>query len=399
MGLSLIGILSLAGCAAGLLSAAVLLRIPHGHRVANRVLAALMVILALILLQRFLSVEGLVYAYPHLQAVAGPLNFLLGPLFYLYLRLMSQRDFILSRQQLKHGWPALLSVLGYLPVYLSSAQQKREFINHYMSAGSSSSWASIADQWYVIGTINLLQSLAFSFLLGVYALASIRQLIRHRRSLADNFSETERLTLSWLQGLAWLAMVTTVASVVAIVLAPWGSSLISSQLITVTLLVVICFYGGYSGICQPLIYHYAEQVADQQLVPENTARSTTEAVKYQRSGLSGEGQKLLWQQLQSYMQEQQPYLTGGLTISQLAQQLDLSVAYLSQTINGEAGMSYFDFINRARIDEARRLLDEAGSNASVSTLYLAVGFNSKSSFYTQFKKYCGGLTPTQYLLK
>ena len=134
----------------------------------------------------------------------------------------------------------------------------------------------------------------------------------------------------------------------------------------------------------------ANIAGDKKTIPEPAQ------VKYEKSGLDQAGQKLYWQRVQGFMLESKPYLTGGLTITQLAEAADIPVAYLSQTINAESGMSFFEFINHARIETARAML-ESEPRLSLANLYLEVGFNSKSSFYTQFKKYSGGATLRQYL--
>ena len=53
-------------------------------------------------------------------------------------------DSRLTLQQLSkwHGLPVVVSFLGYLPVYLSSSEQKRAFIEQYLSTGSTSVWLS-----------------------------------------------------------------------------------------------------------------------------------------------------------------------------------------------------------------------------------------------------------------
>lgn len=63
-------------------------------------------------------------------------------------------------------------------------------------------------------------------------------------------------------------------------------------------------------------------------------------------------------------------------------------------INRHFGINYYEFINRYRIEEAKRMLAES-KGASITDIYLAVGFNSKSVFYTFFKK-LEGMTPTAY---
>ena len=52
--------------------------------------------------------------------------------------------------------------------------------------------------------------------------------------------------------------------------------------------------------------------------------------------------------------------------------------------------------NKYRIEEAKKMLvDSAHKNTTITDIYLAVGFNSKSVFYTFFKK-SESITPTQF---
>ncbi len=72
---------------------------------------------------------------------------------------------------------------------------------------------------------------------------------------------------------------------------------------------------------------------------------------------------------------------------------------LSQAINEGLGKNFFEFINRYRIEEAKRLLtDPADKKITVLEVLYQVGFNSKSSFNTVFKKQTG-LTPSEFKKK
>ena len=65
-------------------------------------------------------------------------------------------------------------------------------------------------------------------------------------------------------------------------------------------------------------------------------------------------------------------------------------------INRHFGVNFYEFINQYRVDEAKRMLvSEDYKNTTITDIYLMVGFNSKSVFYTFFKKKVG-MTPSQY---
>jgi len=65
-------------------------------------------------------------------------------------------------------------------------------------------------------------------------------------------------------------------------------------------------------------------------------------------------------------------------------------------INHHLNKHFFDFVNEFRIEKAKSLLtNPAKQDLTIQEILYEVGFNSKSSFNTAFKKHCG-LTPTQY---
>ena len=118
--------------------------------------------------------------------------------------------------------------------------------------------------------------------------------------------------------------------------------------------------------------------------------------KYARSGLTSEQLLKYKQRLDQNMQSEQLFLTPDLTLPKLAESVHCSVNHLSQVINSGFGMSFFDYLNRYRIEHAKELLTQvAGQGNAILNVAFTVGFNSNSAFYAAFKKYVGQ-TPAQF---
>ncbi len=139
---------------------------------------------------------------------------------------------------------------------------------------------------------------------------------------------------------------------------------------------------GYMGLRQPSIFKYV-----------NTISSST---KYIKSKLSNKNSEEIKARLFVVMEKSKPYLDGGLTLPQLANSVGCTSNHLSQVINDELGKTFFDFINSHRIDQTKQqLLCPETEKTSILTILMDAGFNSKSAFYTAFKKEVG-MTPSQY---
>ncbi|PZU91381.1 MAG: AraC family transcriptional regulator [Chryseobacterium sp.] len=100
--------------------------------------------------------------------------------------------------------------------------------------------------------------------------------------------------------------------------------------------------------------------------------------------------------LKDFMVEKKPYLDSSLTIQDLSEQVKMPVKDLSTLINLYMDKHFFDFVNEYRIERAMQILkDPSQKELTVLEILYQVGFNSKSSFNTSFKKYTGK-TPTDY---
>ncbi len=133
--------------------------------------------------------------------------------------------------------------------------------------------------------------------------------------------------------------------------------------------------------------------------PSGLARLTSREAqrhKYAKSGLNSEQLIEYKRRLEQIMQSQQAYLRPDLTLPKLSAAVNCSVNHLSQVINSGFGISFFDYLNRYRIEHARELLTRLdGQSDAILNIAFTVGFNSNSAFYAAFKKYVGQ-TPAEY---
>jgi AraC-like DNA-binding protein len=98
--------------------------------------------------------------------------------------------------------------------------------------------------------------------------------------------------------------------------------------------------------------------------------------------------------LRDAMNSLQSFRDSRLTLRGLCQQIKENPHYVSQVINQDLGSDFYDFVNGHRIDRAKAAL-AVTSDKTVIEIALEVGFNSKSTFNTAFRRYTG-MTPTEY---
>lgn len=104
--------------------------------------------------------------------------------------------------------------------------------------------------------------------------------------------------------------------------------------------------------------------------------------------------KRIFEGLEQIMNTKELYKDPNLKLPDLAKQINIQPHILSQFINDNLNKSFPLFINEYRINEAKILLAN-DSKYTIETIGYECGFNSKSTFYSTFKKLTG-MTPAQY---
>ncbi|MEN6311853.1 MAG: helix-turn-helix domain-containing protein, partial [Acidobacteriota bacterium] len=118
--------------------------------------------------------------------------------------------------------------------------------------------------------------------------------------------------------------------------------------------------------------------------------------RYERSSLTPENAELYKARLLEMMEREKPFLDPEITLPKLARSLDIPVAHLSQVLNDLLGRNFYEFINRYRVEDAKRRVvgPEAGRDKLI-TVALECGFNSVATFNRVFKEMTGR-TPSDY---
>ena len=102
-------------------------------------------------------------------------------------------------------------------------------------------------------------------------------------------------------------------------------------------------------------------------------------------GLSGSKRAGL---LTRWMRETKPYLNPDFQLMDLRAVLPMNRTYLSRFLRDEFGCTFYQFVNKYRIEEAKRLMTEQ-PELKIEDVAIKSGFSSRSSFTQTFTKETG----------
>jgi len=126
------------------------------------------------------------------------------------------------------------------------------------------------------------------------------------------------------------------------------------------------------------------------LITSRYRKIKKQRLKYSTTSISDERMEGALAELTEMMEVEKVYLDPDLTLQKLAKQLRIHYNHLSRIINERFGVSFKNYINRYRVDEAkRRLSDPAEKDRNITDIMLDAGFYSKSTFNTAFRKFTG----------
>ncbi len=210
----------------------------------------------------------------------------------------------------------------------------------------------------------------------------VRLYPQHRRRIAQRYSYSERISLSWVPFVAWLFVVYGLVVVLDVFFTRPGS---------VQLVVFNFFFAAFyltlnlMGVLQEDVYTVAE-TADIESDKKETAANSSIPPAMRRQ---------LKEALVGLMEEERIYLDPELRIDTVARMLNTNRTYISTIINEDFGKSFIVYVNEYRIREAQHRMLDPDEERSIALIAEAVGFKSHSSFIDFFKRF-SGMSPSQF---
>ncbi|MDQ2078134.1 AraC family transcriptional regulator [Marinimicrobium sp. ABcell2] len=297
-----------------------------------------------------------------------------GPLLLWYTRSLIYKSYQLTWKDTLYLLPAAAYLIYQFFFYYSLDMDLKRALQEGYSL-------HIAPQY--MNYVSLFREV-FRTALGVLCLV---ELTRYRKHLKRNYSDIEKLDLSWLTLLvtgfllirAWSVLVVffvMLAIMYGVQVNFEIMGLLGNYTTFVLISVLIFFSLRHSSICEGMDQRYNDSECAEEppkIQPQQAARLTRA------------------------MEEEKLYLTP-LTLDRLAEHLSLNPRTVSTIINRHFHCNFFEFVNSYRVEEAKRLLACEGNDKSVLNIMYDVGFNSKATFNTLFKRKVG-MTPTDYRKK
>lgn len=355
----------LLGALHGIFLGAVLISRRDGWNGANTLLATLLLIFSGYLFEHYLVLEDLVAKLPHLVATFVPFLFLLGPLYFFYVKAMLGHPINLQTKNFLHIIPAVICFFTIVPFYLQSAEYKIARVE----ACDPNNFQLPANRAIYFGSLFIHMA---SYIYATWQFLKEQQKITDRRT----FKHSDVV-------FRWLRFFTAgFASLLFCFLAVFLLFLLTNFHLYValfTLLLVPAFLIhaiGYWAIKESVIIH------------RNGAGSSNG--RYQSSGLTEARAGNLKRKLLSLMETDKIYRDSGASLVEVSKKLSVNSKYLSQLVNQEFACSFSDFINSYRIEEAKKMLvDEKYGHWSLLGIAMEAGFTTKNTFTRVFKRHTG----------
>lgn len=332
-----------------------LLTVKTTEKTPNRLLGTMLLLIAFDLSGFFMG--GWFEARPALNSVKTASSLLQMPLFYGYVLAVCYSDFRLKIGHWIHG----ILASGFLVLFWTIGLSR-----------------SVLGVYEVLGEVQW-----FGYMIAVFVLLN-----RRKKIYRDNYSRPSSQIYRWL---FQFAVISSIGH--SFVLLRWIITLTQPEhgnpdinvLISFSTLFIITWF-VFKALYHPVIFTGVKS-SQQPMKSQNGVKL---------SAKQGERLKKDAEKLQRFMTAQKPYLDFELTLQKLATQIGMPEKDLSLALNQELGKHFFDFVNDYRIAEAKTLLSSTEHrHLTVLEVLYQVGFNSKSSFYTAFKK-ATQQTPSAY---
>lgn len=355
-----------------------LLTVESNKKLSNRLFAGYLFLTAIDTGGAFIS-NVFITIQPRIEIFRWTLILLNIPLFYVYVLSLCYEDFQLKRKHLLHCIPfVIINLILVFRIYSSNDFEQRFFFTHHSETVEMIIFQIMIEIQYVL-----------------YIIMIISILKRYKKIYLENNSSSGNSVYKWLFQITIVFAIVHYFATFKNILryTDYHQFLIFiNGVLEIISLIAISWF-----VLQSLKYsEFFKGISSKlELVKKSTQKRIPETLV---DGEKNNDSSINFQieMLKKYMIEKKPYLEASLTLQNLASEINMPARELSILINSNMNMRFFDFINQYRIENATELLqNHSKSDLTALEILYKVGFNSKSSFNTAFKKHTS-LTPSEY---
>lgn len=332
---------------------------------------------------------GAILEVPHFFKSAAPLNFLIPPLGFLYVRSVLFNERKWTRKDLLHLLPFVLFLVSYLPFFLSATDLKLQFIEQALRDENAA-----VDQ-----PLGLLSESIFHFYrfgqAVLYLAAQWWLIAQFYKENKDQAMESQiHRVVRWLKFFTGANTVILLSFLVLAALYFQGQDIFENGL--ANLLPHSLLGASFFLTCAYLLI-YPQVLIGLPFMRQGETSTDDASQEASKSTFSVENYAREIALLDEYFESTKAYLQSSLSVSEVAVASGIPARELSYLINAYYKKRFNDYLNEMRI---RHFLEQvAGTTLDIFTveaIALEAGFSSKSAFYRSFNRFYG-CTPLEYL--
>jgi AraC-like DNA-binding protein len=363
----------------GLLLSVFFIKNVQSNRKPNLYQGLLLISLSLAIFEEWLNNTGYIVKVLYLTNFSESLNFVFAPLFYLYIYNS------LNPESRKKDWIHFIPFIFFTFYLVFQFIQPDEMKYNSFLDTKHPDWEYLQVQTPIsddpLGVrvyVNQLTLIQFV----VYITASILILLKKFRSLNQPLFRTDNEMLRILRNFVIHFFI--IIALFFITKLTFGMrSDIGSYLIA-----------AYISF---MIYSTTWQIMNRSDFFDNPGSFLTfPALKYQKSSLTEEQKDQILGKITREMEKNNYFSNNLASLSGLAKQINESQHHVSQVINEKMNKNFFEMLAYYRVEHAKKLIaGDKDGKITIEELAEMVGYNSKSSFNTAFKKYTSK-TPSEF---
>ncbi|MGY6521968.1 MAG: helix-turn-helix domain-containing protein [Mongoliitalea sp.] len=368
----------------------------------NRTLGLSLMIYSLFVLVYFLWFKaGFILKAPFLLRTVNPLMFFALPLFYFYVRNTVKQLHGLQRWDWIHFLPGMLHIVELIPFYAMPLQEKRVIAEQIVQN------PHLLDE-LAVGLIpgNIVDSVRILLQLGYY-MVSVSIINRMNPGFLTTVDKNK--LQNWLYVsviLMGLLVFSHASSFFLELLSNRGIQFggIVYQFLLYGILLAIAGLSFYIQYKPEFVYGYHESSSKVDVrnrpstnLEKNIHINLTNNLQVSEDIAIAENisQVDTNEKLAQFLEEKY-YLRQDINASEFAVQIGVSKRQLSAYLKDHYGKGFKEWINYLRVQEAVRKIDEGYLDTfTIESLCMDVGFNSRITFFTVFKKEMG-ISPSEY---